>query len=353
MALRAVVSLMAIITLISRGQCPVQPGEPIARVQALPLPYDQVAFERDGHEIARYYFSPYLNRPFVFPVIGPSGRSLTRLSHPGDPHTHGHHNSVWIGFSDVNGVDFWSDHGSDRGRIVHRWLERLDDGDDLASAVTAAEWLTSGGNVLLRERREVLVKLLAEGEWLLVIGLDLEPAGPAVVLKQGQFGPIGVRVAKSISVYFGGGLLRNSEGAEGENRIFLRRARWVDYSGPIAAGVWEGLTLMDHPLNPSYPSHFHVREDGWMGALLAQEAPLTLAPGERLQLRYGVYVHGGVPSPGRIDRVWERFAHSPLRPPCGPPLSLRDCLHGGWRKFDTPRLFRSQADCESFLRGEK
>lgn len=326
------------------------PGaKPIPRVTAVPQPYHQVSFERDGEEIARYHFSPDLNRPFVYPVIGISGRTLTRMGHPGDPHGHSHHDSIWISFSDVNGVDFWTDHRPDVGRIVHRRVERLDDGDTAAGAVTVAEWIANTGRILLRERRQVLVKLLTGKEWILAIDLELEPPGEDVVLKQGQFGPVGVRVAKSISARFGGGVLRNSEGAHGEEAIFRRRARWVDYSGPVAPGAVEGLVLMDHPGNRNHPSHFHVREDGWMGTLLTHDSAVTLKRGEPLKLRYAVYVHGGMPPASQIEKVWKQFADSPLRPTKGPPTNKSDCLHGDWQKFDAPHTFRSQADCEAFV----
>jgi hypothetical protein len=55
------------------------PSEPksVPRMQAVPMPYHQASFQRDGVELARYHFGPALHRPFLFPVIGPSGRSLT------------------------------------------------------------------------------------------------------------------------------------------------------------------------------------------------------------------------------------------------------------------------------------
>ena len=89
--------------------------QPVPFLQAVPLPNHEISFQRDGAEIARYYFGPDLNRPFVFPIIGPSGRSLTRMGHPRDPESHSHHNSVWVSHNDVNGVSFWDDRA--KGRI--------------------------------------------------------------------------------------------------------------------------------------------------------------------------------------------------------------------------------------------
>jgi hypothetical protein len=98
-------------------------------MQAIPQPRDEVSFQRDGEEIARFHFAPDQHRPFVFPVIGPSGRSLTRMGHPHDPVTHSHHNSVWFSHQFVGGVNFWEDGPT---RIAHLKVLRFDDSDNLA-----------------------------------------------------------------------------------------------------------------------------------------------------------------------------------------------------------------------------
>ena len=93
----------------------------------MPLPNHQASLCRDGKELTRYYFGPGLDRPFLYPIVGPAGRSLTRMGHPHDPVTHSHHNSVWITHHDVNGHDFWVDTSGDT--IKHkRIVEYVDKG---------------------------------------------------------------------------------------------------------------------------------------------------------------------------------------------------------------------------------
>jgi hypothetical protein len=191
------------------------------------------------------------------------------------------------------------------------------------------------------------------GEWMLEMELRFEAGNSPAVITKENFGPIGVRVAKSLSSYFGGGRLRNSEGAEGEPAIFRKPARWVDYSGQVANGIVEGLTLLDHPSNPMHPSPFHVREDGWMGAMIALTDPYVVEPGKPLQLRYGLYVHRGIPDRSAIDRVWSVFARDPIRPPYGPPGSAKECRHGDFRRFTVPRSFGSQQECLDFVKSGK
>ncbi len=307
-----------LMTCLARGILPAQESspKPVPLMQAIPLPNQEISFQRDGRELARYYFGPDLNRPFVFPVIGPSGRSLTRMGHPHDPESHSHHNSVWISHNDVNGVSFWDDRA--KGRIVHKRIERFEDGPDAASVLTVNAWVALTNKVLLTERRLTTVQPLPKDEWLLIIDLELAAEGQEVVLGKTPFGLIGVRMAKTIGVNDGGGTIRNSEGGVNETNVFWKPAKWVDYSGPITAKAVEGITLMDHPANPNHPAIFHVRNDGWMGAALTHSGPRTIPPGQPLKLRYGLYVHSGMPSPKVIERQWESFART--KPPA---LSLK------------------------------
>jgi hypothetical protein len=288
---------------------------PVPALQIVPQPYDQAAFTRDGVEVARYHFGKSLNRPFVFPLVGPAGRSLTRMGHPRDPESHSHHNSVWVSHNDVNGVSFWGDNPKG-GRIVHQRIDAYEDeGGDLAAVRSTNHWISSADNkVLLVEHRRTQLQTLPGNELLLVIDLQLETPAKSeadVMLGKTPFGMIGVRMAKTIGANDGGGTIRNSEGGVGEKQIFWKPAKWCDYSGPITDRAVEGITLMDHPSNPNHPAGFHVRSDGWMGASLTLSEPRLIQPGKPLKLRYGLYVHNGMPSVAELTKEWEAFAKTP------------------------------------------
>jgi len=288
--------------------------EPVPPLQVVPLPYAQASFQWDGVELTRYHFGRSLRRPFLFPVNGPSGRCLTRMGHPHDPESHSHHNSVWISHHDVGGVDFWSDHGG--GTIRHKRIVRYEDLGRRSVLVAENEWVGPGSKVLLEEQRRIEVLLLDGQEWLMVIELELRALEKSVVLGKSPFGLIGIRMAKTIGVRDGGGRIRNSEGAVNEKQIFWKRARWVDYSGAVKEGVVEGITLMDHPQNANFPTHFHVRDDGWMGASLTLTEPRTIESGRPLRVRYGLYVHSEMKSRQTIEELWKRFVK--LQAPAGP-----------------------------------
>jgi hypothetical protein len=168
---------------------------------------------------------------------------------------------------------------------------------------------------MLPERRRIAARPLENESWMLFVDLLLRaPEGRTTMLGQTAFGPIGVRMAKTIGVADGGGTIRNSEGnvnEEGPNGCFRKPARWVDYSGPITNDAIEGITIMDHPQNPGHPTPFHVRADGWMGASLTLSGPIEITPDNPLRLRYALFVHPGQPVPAEIDKVWQKFANEP------------------------------------------
>ena len=309
------VALALCVVAVSVEAAELQP-KPVPRMQAVPQPYHQVSFQRDGKEVARYHFGRDLDRPFLFPVIGPSGRSLTRMGHPHDPESHGHHNSVWVSHNDVNGTDFWSNNRG--GRIIHQRVEKLDDGPDRALLITHNAWTAKDGKVLLKDRRQIAAYALPKDELFIVVDLELAANDADVTLGKTPFGFFAVRMAKTLGVHDGAGTIRNSEGGVNEKGVFWKRAKWMDYSGAITPDAVEGITLMDHPSNPNHPSIFHVRDDGWMGASFTQDAPRTIKLGEPLKLRYGLWAHAALPDPKAIEARWEAFTKLPAPEPPKP-----------------------------------
>lgn len=317
-ALLTAVLLAALCPAAAPGQSPDQspdqssdqsPGA-FPRLQVVPLPYDQAAIEDRGQPLTVYHFGAALHRPFLFPIHGPSGRRLTRMGHPHDPVGHSHHNSLWVSHHDVDGVDYWSDRGG--GKIRHQRILQYRDGADEASILTQNHWVDAQGRVQLHETRRMAVRPLADGQWLLVLDLQLVPPAGQVTLGKTPFGLVGLRMAKTIGVRDGGGLIRNSAGGHNEKGVFWKPAAWVDYSGHILPDRQEGITLLDHPDNPNHPTVFHVRDDGWLGPSLTFAGPRTITAEEPLRLRYGFYIHAGVPAPEDLQKQWRAFAQLPL-----------------------------------------
>lgn len=288
-------------------------AKPIPAVQVIPLPYERARFELNGNALTTYHHGPLVQRPHWYPLLGPSSRSLTRIGHPHGPDHHGHHHSVWLAHHDVAGNDFWG--VANENRIVCTRVAQFGDSDAAAFMLTENHWLSEKRQPVLFERRRSEVRPQSESDWVMIIDTELRaPKDSPVALGPTAYGIIGVRVAKTMSVADGGGRLLNSQGQLGEEAIFRNPARWVDYSGPIEPKKAAGLALFDHPSNPGHPTPFHVRRDGWMGASLTLNGGITIEPGKPLRLRYGVWVHAGVPGTKTVDARWRDFRELELAP---------------------------------------
>ncbi|MBA4017322.1 MAG: hypothetical protein C0483_09125 [Pirellula sp.] len=313
-------TLAALLASYASAQSPAPMGPtPPPLVQVEPLPHFQARFLQGDRELTRYHFDPVDRRSFLYPLTGPSGLSLTRMGHPRDPVGHSHHNSAWIAHHIVDGTNFWGDRGAKLGRVVTQMIEQIDDRDDGAWLTAVNHWIADDTKeTLLVERRRMEVLPSSDGQFLTLIDLEFMTPKRAMTFEKTTFGLLAVRMRKSIGVHDGGGRILNSEGAvnekgtDGTNGVFWKPAKWCDYSGPVTATASEGIAIFDHPKNHNFPTEYHVRDDGWMGTCLTHDGPLTLQPGEKLKLRYGLYVHGGVPDVSALDAQWETFAKLPV-----------------------------------------
>lgn len=283
----------------------------IPRCQIIPLPDHQATFLIDGRERLRWHFGTNYPRPFFFPLNGPSGMSLTRMGHPGAPN-HDHHQSIWFAHNKVLGIDFWGNTSPARIR-QKEWLAYADGDDEAVMAVKLGWFDGHDPKELLEQELIAAVRPGENGETLVELQSTFLPTADLLEFGKTNFGFLAVRVAKSLSAHFGGGQLSDSEGRVGEPAIFGNRARWMDYSGPVAIAVQgeavtEGITYFDHPSNPGHPTHWHVREDGWMGASACFAEPLTITKAAPLVLRYLLHAHAGKTDPARVNSVFDHFA---------------------------------------------
>lgn len=291
---------------------------PIHRCQVIPQSGHQVSFQIDGREVLRWHEGRDFPRPYFFPVIGPSGESLTRMGHPGAPN-HDHHQSLWFAHNKVTGIDFW---GNSSGAVIRQlqWLA-YEDGEDASRMAVELGWFDGHDPAALLKQILICEVRPAEqpGEFLVELQSQFVPAGEMLEFGQTNFGFLAVRVAKSISGHFGGGELTNSEGSKGEPAIFGKPARWMDYSGPVGRStdttqstvIHEGITYFDHPLNPGQQTGWHVRDDGWMCASPSMNTPLITSTAAPLNLRYLLLIHSGTANPVRNTSLLNEFTAAP------------------------------------------
>ena len=241
----------------------------------------------------RWNFGSEYSRPFFYPVNGTTGTSLVRMGHPGAPN-HDHHRGVWFAHNDIETMDFWAE-GKNNQILQTQWLA-YEDGDDYAAMAAQTEFHAGHDpEPIIQQQIVAIIRPLEDSQYTLELQTTVTPTMPSLTLNKTNFGFLAVRMAASISGHFGAGTITNQAGKTGEPALFGKAANYIDYSGPIrgtdATEIIEGITYFDHPGNPSYPSKWHIREDGWMGASVCRDAPITLTPSTPLQLRYLLHIH--------------------------------------------------------------
>jgi hypothetical protein len=304
------------------------PGGPEIRVEK-----DRLVFRLRGELVAAYATGADVAKPYFWPVTF-DGAALTRVwplekGRPGESTDHVHQKSAWFCHGDVipeglppaervkgvEGVDFWSE-GKGRGVIRCTAVEVPREAADYATVLTRNDWLAPGGVKVLAELRQVSVHDLGAAH-LLAVEIDLATDVVPVTFGDTKEGSFAVRVNDLIRELGGNGRIENADGRTGEGACWGRASAWCDYSGEIG-GKKVGIALLDDPANP-YPACWHVRAYGLMAANPFGRAksgfPATagrtdrvkLARGQHLKLRYGLLLHPGNASDGKVAEHYARF----------------------------------------------
>ncbi len=258
-----------------------------------------------------YQYRSGARRPYVSTLIGPSGRNMLECP----PADHAHHLGLWWGHGDVNGVDFYLEFEREdmlHGRIEHVAFDEIVDDSPWFGFDESLEWCGPDGDVMVTERRVVLLHL-ADDNWYT---LDLDSTYTATT--DLTFGDTkesvvpGVRVAETL-VTNGGGVMTNSEGGVGERACMGKPARWVDRSGP-RRGVWhrsyvEGLAFFDHPENPYHPATWFARDYGPLSPMPGHHflGGGSLAAGDSMRFRHRLLVHLGDVDDGDVAGQYAKW----------------------------------------------
>ena len=286
---------------------------------------DAVTIKVNGELFARY-LSRSGSKPVVWPIIGPTGKPMTRSyplgkeSVPNEDEDHIHQRSLWFSHGNVDGIDFWSEEPG-HGDIVHREFLKVAEDDSSVVVKTRNDWVDPKGRRHCQDVRTVTFR--AEPEWR-SIDVDIElsaPDGP-VTFKDTKEGSFGVRMAAGLTQLSRakkplGGHIVNSHGDTNEN-TWGKRADWVDYYG-TTGGDHVGIAILNHPSSFRYPTFWHVRPYGLFAAnpfgvhdfTGSGDGSVKLEPGMTLRLRYRVLLHKGDHEVGRVAEAFRAFAAEP------------------------------------------
>lgn len=283
----------------------------------------KIDIEIGGAFFTSYYFGDVI-RPFFHPVIGPTGKSVTRgypmvEGVPGENSDHHHHRAIYVAHGEVNHADNWSE-GANCGKITHRSFDDVTSGAAYGRIVDKLEWVSKEGKVVLKETREMKFYNISP-EKIVDVTLNFKALDDEDCLfgdtKEG--GLMSLRVAGTMKVS-SGGKMENSFGGVNEPEVWGKRAHWCDYSGPVG-GEWVGVTLMDCQKNLRHPTYWHARNYGLMTANpfgisnFERTPPKTgdyiLPAGEELVFNYRIYIHKGDAQEAKVAEKYNNFVHPP------------------------------------------
>jgi len=275
----------------------------------------RIHIEIGGKPFSDFYFGPDAPKPYLHPLRSADGRIVTRRfpmeeNVPGETTTDKHHRGVWLGYSSVNGFDFWQNEFSYNnklaGKVVAVNVKTIKDG-----FTGTFHWLSPPGQAMLEETRTMTFS----GDARLRI-VDVEIALKALIdtkFGDSKDGAFCVRLAEPLTEK-NGGIITNSASGRGMKETWGKPAEWVDYSG-VLDGEKLGVALFDSPESFHHPARWHVRDYG----LLAinpfgssafdpklPDASFALAAGKSIHMRYRIVVHPEM-KPGELEDLYRQF----------------------------------------------
>jgi len=293
-----------------------------------------VTVKVDGQPFATYVIGD-ANKSYLFPVYGPTGKSMTRAfpmqKVEGEATDHYHHRGICFGHQDINGFDSWMERGSisllpddkltDKqktslarmGSAKHIVFKEVSADANRAVIVSENHYIGGDGKKSVTEIRTLTFRV--EGDTRL-IDWDQEFIATEGEVNFGDKKDAGlsIRVPSTMAVDSKkGGRIITSTGIADKD-AWSKRAPWVDYSGPVE-GETLGVAMLNHPTSFRYPTSWHVRTYGLFtancfGTLDKNDpnGPHTLKKGEKLYLCHRFVFHKGDEKAGNIAAAFERYA---------------------------------------------
>ncbi len=322
------------------------------REQGVEIKVDEANRKADifiqGRYFTSYIYPTSLEKPVLYPLTSASGTLVTRgfpiLPRPGERVDHPHQVGFWFNYGDVNGLDFWGnsyaipDSLKPRcGSIIHKAINRAEDGTAEGILSVSCDWVDFQQNVLLREEttfrfsgevnerriirttqlkavRDVTFGDTKEGMCALRVDRAFEaPSDQPEIYTDAAGNTSAVPVLNNTGV---NGIYRSSEGKE-KDAVWGTRARWLSLSANKDQEEIS-ICLFDHPGNPGYPAYWHARGYGLFSvnnlgqkAYNASEPARTtfLKQGESLIFRHMLWIKsGGMASTLEMNTSFDKFS---------------------------------------------
>jgi hypothetical protein len=280
-----------------------------------------------GRLFTTFHYEAEFDRPYVHPLVTPSGIEMSRGVPPrrGEDTDHDWHRGLWWGHGEVSGADFWRervDNASGKkttGRIVVAKTPAAS-----GSTIVAMCDLTNASGVIIgRVEQQFRFSGSAQSHIIDCSITIMARSGMDLLMADSDDGGLAIRLTNEFEEKNGGTML-NSEGQKGTAAMWGKPARWVDYSG-VRDGKPCGVAILDHPKNFRYPTEWHARGYGLNSANPFAHGSFNRPKGDRskptagdhtvrkgtdLKFRYRVVLHDGDAAAANIDSMLQEFSKS-------------------------------------------
>lgn len=267
-----------------------------------------------------FIYPDSLEKPVLFPVHAANGTIVTRGfpldTQPNDPTDHPHHIGMWFTFENVNGLDFWNNSYAIPAEKKHfyGWIRT----DRILQTISGRKGILSYHANWSNQQKEVLLEETTRFEFSgtahqrIIDRVTTLKASLDITFTDAKDGLLGIRLAHelqiptdkdqeftdnkgNITVVKGGtdkianGNYLSSEGKLGDS-VWGTRARWCKVFAKMGKDS-VSITIIDHPLNPNYPTFWHARGYGLFSANPLGEKIFTNGKSAKnLQLKKGASV---------------------------------------------------------------
>ncbi len=292
----------------------------------------KVTINYNGKLVTNYLFrDDAAKKPYFWPVIGPTGKPMTRAfpmaTVDGEQHDHPHHRGIWFGHQGVAGTDTWLEVASKNykderqkeflaslGSTAHTAFTEISANHKRAVIRSTNDYLDSSAKQLMADQRSMIFQM-SDSNLILDFDITLVAKYGDVELEDKKDAGLNVRVPTSMSLKHGEGHIINSVG-DRDGSTWSKSAAWVDYHGPVQ-GEHLGIAFLNHPSSFRHPTRWHVRDYGLFTANAfgpksldnsAESGTFILKNGESVQLRHRIILHKGDEKTAGIAEAYRAYA---------------------------------------------
>lgn len=239
-------------------------------------------------------------RPYIHPIIAPDGQGVLTQFSPGH---HPHQTGLYLGFTQVNGRDFFHNPGGDYWQRVSFGIrEDTDSESQMVAWHTAYDLLDEDGYTMLSETQNWSMSE-SDGEFV----LELQWQGEAktdVTISKYAYGGLFLRMPwkEGISAE-----VQNSEG-DRNHQAEGSRARWIDLGMQVdGRSDFAHIAIFDHSQNRGFPISWRVDRQMGVGSATTRTEDWHLVEGQIVTICYRFKIYTGEFSNRDLNTEWEEY----------------------------------------------